>query len=69
MPTFSELADRYLEWTAHLAATTQTDRKSLLRAATDELPEGSVRAFSGRLPVDEIRKPVLLEWWHSDVDA
>ncbi|MHC4506059.1 MAG: hypothetical protein ACYTFI_22420, partial [Planctomycetota bacterium] len=57
MPTFGELADRYLEWTKHLAATTQEDRTALLRRASEDLPDGALRAYFGHLPVDEIRKP------------
>jgi hypothetical protein len=69
VPMFSELADRCLEWTTHLALTTQDDRTALLRAPTEELPEGSLRAYFGRLPVDEIRKPQLLEWWHTEIEG
>ena len=69
MPKFAELADRYLEWTTHLAPTTQDDRRSLLRAVSSERPEGALRAYFGRLPVDEIRKPLLLEWWAAEVEG
>jgi integrase len=69
VPTFAELADRYLEWTNHLAPTTQNDRTTLLRSASPERPEGALCAYFGRLPVDEIRKPLLLEWWHAEVEG
>ena len=68
VPTFSDLADRYLEWTTHLAPTTQDDRSALLRAAARGKPEGALRAYFGQFPVDEIRKPLILEWWHSEVE-
>ena len=42
MPTFAELADRYLEWQTHLAPTTQDDRTSLLRVASGKLSEGAL---------------------------
>jgi integrase len=66
---FADLADRYLEWMNHLAPTTQDDRRSLLRNASSERPEGALRAYFGRLPVDEIRKPLLLEWWAAEVEG
>ena len=69
VPKFAELADRYLEWTNHLAPTTQDDRRSLLRTASLKRPEGALRAYFGRLPVDEIRKPLLLEWWAAEVEG
>ena len=69
VPTFGELVDRYLEWMTHLAATTQDDRRAMLRVATPEREEGPLRAYFGHLPVDEIRKPVLLEWWHAEVEG
>lgn len=69
VPTFGELADRYLEWTSHLAATTREDRTALLRRASGNLSDGSLRAYFGAMPVDEIRKPVLLEWWHAEVEG
>jgi integrase len=28
-----------------------------------------LRAYFGHLPVDEIRKPLLLEWWHAEVEG
>jgi hypothetical protein len=69
VPTFGELADRYLEWTTHLALTTQDDRTALLRTATRDLPESSLRAYFGHPPVNEIRKPQLLEWWHTEIEG
>ncbi len=69
MPKFADLADRYLEWMAHLAPTTQDDRRALLRTASSKRPEGALRAYFGRMPVDEIRKPLLLEWWAAEVEG
>ena len=69
VPTFGELVDRYLEWMTHLAATTQDDRRAMLRVATPGREEGLLRAYFGHLPVDEIRKPLLLEWWHAEVEG
>jgi integrase len=69
IPTFAKLADRYLEWNTHLAETTRDDRRTLLRAATEDRNEGALRAYFGRMSIDEIRKSVLLEWWHSEVDG
>ncbi len=62
VPMFGDLADRYLEWTTHLAATTQDDRHALLRRASANSQEGSLRANFGHLSMDEILKPLLLEW-------
>jgi len=69
VPKFSDLADRYLEWATHLAPTTQDDRRALLREASLKKPEGALRAYFGQLPVDEIRKPLLLEWWATEVEG
>jgi integrase len=69
MPKFADLADRYLEWTTHLAPTTQDDRRALLRPASSKSSEGVLRAYFGRMPVDEIRKPLLLEWWAAEVEG
>ena len=69
MPKFADLADRYLEWMAHLAPTTQDSRRALLRTASSKRPEGALRAYFGRMPVDEIRKPLLLEWWAAEVEG
>ena len=69
VPKFADLADRYLEWMAHLAPTTQDGRRALLRTASSKRPEGALRAYFGRMPVDEIRKPLLLEWWAAEVEG
>ena len=69
VPKFADLADRYLEWMAHLAPTTQDDRRALLRTASSKRPEGALRAYFGRMPVGEIRKPLLLEWWAAEVEG
>ena len=64
VPTFAELAERYLkQGTAHLAETTRDDRRYLL-APTERL----VARF-GQMPVDEIRKRHLLEWWNTEVEG
>jgi hypothetical protein len=60
---------RYLEWATHLARTTQEDRRGMLRTASQDLPEDALRAYFGRMPVDEIRKPLLLEWWAAEVEG
>ncbi len=69
MPKFADLADRYLEWMAHLAPTTQDGRRALSRTASSKRPEGALRAYFGRMPVGEIRKPLLLEWWAAKVEG
>ena len=45
------------------------ERRALLREASVKKPEGALRAYFGRLPVDEIRKPLLLEWWAAEVEG
>ena len=48
VPKFADLADRYLEWTTHLAPTTQDDRRGLLRTGAPGGRTASVlRAISG----------------------
>jgi integrase len=68
IPGFADLADRYLETTTNLAATTRDDRMSMLRPGSEEKREGALRAFFGRQPIDEIRRPMLIDWWHQEIE-
>lgn len=64
VPTFGDLATRYLETgMAHLAGSTREDREKHLR------PGGIVTRYFAALKVDEITRATLLEWWHLDVEA
>ena len=64
VPTFAELAERYLKrGTAHLAETTRDDRTYLLA------PTGRLVNHFGGMPVDEIRKRHLVEWWDTQVEG
>lgn len=64
VPRFDAFAGRYLrEATAHLAATTKEDRNLLLRGG------GILTAYFGALPLDEVSRPLLLEWWHAEVEG
>ena len=62
MPTLADFARRYLdEDTSHLAATTQRDRQSQLRA------DGPLLGFMGARKLDEITAPMLREWWSAEI--
>ncbi len=62
MPTFANLAERYLaEDVSHLAATTRTDRASHLK------PGGPVLRHLGEKPLDQIKSSTLREWWNVEI--
>ena len=64
VPLFSDFAERYLtEDTAHLAPTTQRDRKSYLRE------DGPLVRFFGPRRLDEVTPPLLREWWNAEIQA
>lgn len=64
VPTFADLATRYLEEdTSHLAATTKRDRESALRE------NGPLLAFFGPRRMDEITPPLLRDFWSAEVVA
>lgn len=64
VPRFADFAARYLaEATARLAGSTVEDRVKLLR------PGGMVARYFERFRVDEITRPILLEWWHLEVET
>jgi integrase len=61
-PTFRDFSARYLQKATHdLAATTRGDRVMLLS------PGGILERVLGGLRLDEITRPLLLEWWHTEV--
>ena len=61
-PTFGEFSERYLEEaTQHLAATTRGDRVQLLSEG------GILERELGGLRLDQITRPLLLNWWHAEV--
>lgn len=62
MPTFADLAKRYLEEdVAHLAATTRTDRRLHLAE------EGAVMPHLGKKRLDEVTAATLREWWNAEI--
>lgn len=63
VPTFAELAAKYLETMNHLAETTRSDRTWLLR------PDGPLTAYFGALCVDAVRRATLLDWWQSEIEG
>ncbi len=64
VPTFADLAARYLkEGAAHLAGSTREDRGKMLGEA------GRLTRYFGPRKVDEITRPLLMEWWHLEVEA
>ncbi len=67
LPTFAECADTTLARMSHLAQCSQDDRHALLRAASSEREAGKLRAYFGEMRIDEIRTPILLDWWHSEI--
>jgi hypothetical protein len=67
LPTFAECAETTMARMSHLARCSQDDRRALLRAATTEKEAGSLRAYFGAMRIDEIRTPILLDWWHSEI--
>jgi hypothetical protein len=67
-PTFAQAAQRYLdEDTDHLALTTRSDRKGLLRAANAEHEAGRIRRYLGELRLDQIDVATLHDYWRDEV--
>lgn len=62
-PTFRELAVAFLQTTARLKRTTQSDYQSYL--GTD----GPIIPILGEIPIDEITATELVAWWDQAVEA
>ncbi len=76
VPRFGEFAGRYLrEAMGSLAETTKEDRRRLLGAREpdpskpDAELRGRVLAYFENWRLDDITKPVLLDWWGKEVEA
>ncbi len=64
LPTFGELAARYLHLARHdLAPTTYQDREGMLGES------GSITAVLGHIRIDRLGKDTLLHWWNDEVLA
>lgn len=64
MPTFAEMAQRYLdEGMGHLAPSTQEDRSGLLR------PDASIVSHFGDERIDAIRRGDLLTYWLREIEG